>query len=85
MYLIRETRKIAGGVVVSMFAGGRFFHYQFNRNGAGVYTNPQGKAIGTLPELVAYYKVRADAARAVGVGYGSATHVLFSFSRCCRQ
>ncbi len=65
MYLIRETSKIAGGIVVSMFSGGRFFHYQFNRNSAGGFTNPQGKTIGALPELVTYYKVCPPNAEAV--------------------
>jgi hypothetical protein len=58
MYLIRETKRVAGGLVVSMFSGNRFFHYQFNRvPQTNTYTNPQGKNLGTVEDLVAYYKV----------------------------
>ncbi len=57
LFLFRETARLAGGLVVSMHANNRFFHYQFNRTADGKFANPQGKVIGTLSDLVAYYKV----------------------------
>ena len=60
LFLLRNSAKTAGAVVLSMYGRGKMNHYNFTLNGSGQYVNNKGRVLGTLPDLLRHYQSNTD-------------------------